>query len=104
MDGCLACDLSEGRRPLPGGLIDEAERWRVEHTVGPLGIGTLIVKPKRHVVRVADLTEEEAMELGPLLRRTAALVTLLVEPEHVYVTLWSHADAMPGHTIGSSNP
>ena len=97
MDGCLACDLSEGRRPLPGGLIDKTERWRVEHTVGPLGIGTLIVKPKSHVVRVADLTEEEAMELGPLLRRTAALVTQLVEPEQVYVTLWSHADAVPGH-------
>ena len=97
MEGCLACDLSEGRRPLPGGLIDETERWRVEHTVGPLGVGTLIVKPKRHVVRVADLTEEEAVELGPLIRRTAALVTQLIEPEQVYVTLWSHADAVPGH-------
>ena len=75
----------------------ETERWRVEHTVGPLGVGTLIVKPKRHVVHVADLTEEEAVELGPLLRRTAALVTQLIEPEQVYVTLWSHADAVPGH-------
>jgi len=97
MEGCIACDLSEGRRPLPGGLIDETERWRVEHTVGPLGLGTLIVKPKRHVVHVADLTEEEAVELGPLIRRTAALVTQLIEPEQVYVTLWSHADAVPGH-------
>jgi diadenosine tetraphosphate (Ap4A) HIT family hydrolase len=94
---CLACDLSEGRSPLPGGLIDETQRWRVEHTVGPLGIGTLIVKPKRHTVHVADLTEEEASELGPLIRRTAALVSRIVEPEQVYVTLWSHTDAVPGH-------
>jgi diadenosine tetraphosphate (Ap4A) HIT family hydrolase len=69
----------------------------VEHTVGPLGIGTLIVKPKRHIVHVADLTEEEALELGPLMQRTAALVSRLVASEQVYVTLWSHANAMPGH-------
>jgi diadenosine tetraphosphate (Ap4A) HIT family hydrolase len=97
MNGCLACDLSEGRRALPGGTIDQTDRWLVEHTIGPLGVGTLIVKPKRHVVHVADLTDEEAIELGPLLRRAAALVTKLVGPEQVYVTLWSHADAEPGH-------
>ena len=97
MQKCLACDLSEGHSPLPGGLIDETQRWRVEHTVGPLSVGTLIVKPKRHVVHVADLTEEEATELGPLIQRTAALVSRLVETEQVYVTLWSHANAVPGH-------
>lgn len=94
---CLACDLAEGRSPLPGGLIDETGGWRVEHTVGPLGVGTLIVKPKRHVIHVADLKQEEASELGPLIQRAAALVTRLVSPEQVYVTLWSHADAKPGH-------
>ena len=97
MEGCLACDLSEGRSLLPGGLIDETQWWRVEHTVGPLSIGTLIVKPKRHIVHVADLTEEEASELGPLMHRTTALVSRLVESEQVYVTLWSHANAVPGH-------
>jgi hypothetical protein len=50
MNDCLACDLTEGRVPLPGGLIHETSRWRVEHCVGPLGVGTLIVKPKRHVL------------------------------------------------------
>ena len=37
----------------------------VEHCIGPLGVGTLIVKPKRHVVHVADLTEPEVAEMGP---------------------------------------
>jgi diadenosine tetraphosphate (Ap4A) HIT family hydrolase len=69
----------------------------VEHTVGPLSLGTLIVKPKRHVVHVADLTHDEASELGPLLRRTCKIVTTLTSPEQVYVTLWSHAGAIPGH-------
>jgi diadenosine tetraphosphate (Ap4A) HIT family hydrolase len=78
-------------------LIDETAHWRVEHAVGPSGIGTHVVKPRRHVLRVSELSEAEAIELGPLIRRTAALVTELVEPEQVYVTLWSHANGVPGH-------
>jgi hypothetical protein len=53
VEGCLACDLLAGRRPLPGGTIAETPHWAVQHCVGPLGVGTLIVKPKRHVVGVA---------------------------------------------------
>jgi ATP adenylyltransferase len=97
MEGCLSCDLSNGSVPLPGGEIHATERWRVEHCIGPLGVGTLLVKPKRHVLHVAELTADEAQELGPLLQRTAAVVSSLCSPEQVYVTLWSHADAVPGH-------
>jgi len=43
--GCVACDLTSGRKPLPGGVIVETGLWRVEHSVGPLGVGTLIIKP-----------------------------------------------------------
>lgn len=95
--GCLACNLAEGRLPLPGGRVHETAYWIVEHCIGPLGVGSLIVKPRRHVVHVADLDEVEAAELGPLLRDVAAAVTELTEPEQVYVTLWSHAGAVPGH-------
>jgi diadenosine tetraphosphate (Ap4A) HIT family hydrolase len=97
MDGCLACDLSEGRLPLPGGVIHETRHWIVEHCVGPLGLGTLVVKPRRHVVHVADLDEDEASELGPLLRRAARSAMDVTAPAQVYVTLWSHAGGEPGH-------
>jgi diadenosine tetraphosphate (Ap4A) HIT family hydrolase len=95
--GCIACDLTAGREPLPGGVIADTGMWRVEHTVGPLGVGTLIVKPVRHVLHVADLTPEEVSELGPLLHTAALVVTGLVQPEQVYVCLWSHAGGEPGH-------
>lgn len=95
--GCLACDLTAGRRHLPGGLIHDAECWRVEHCVGPLGVGTLVLKPKRHVTRVAELTPDEAQEHGPLLRSCAAVVDSLLKPEQTYVCLWSHAGGEPGH-------
>ena len=60
MAPCIACDLTAGAEDLPGGRIHETTGWVVEHCIGPLGVGTLIVKPKRHVVHVADLTQSEA--------------------------------------------
>jgi diadenosine tetraphosphate (Ap4A) HIT family hydrolase len=82
---CLACNAVA-----PGGRIVDGERWIVEHCVGPLGVGTLIVKPRRHVLNVGDLEADEAAELGPLLQRTADVVRQLAHPEQVYVCLWSH--------------
>ena len=97
MEGCLACDLAEGRRPLPGGVVHETAGWLVEHCVGPLGVGTLLVKPRRHVTRVGELTQDEAAELGGLLRRAAQVVDELVAPEQVYTCQWSHAGRTPVH-------
>jgi diadenosine tetraphosphate (Ap4A) HIT family hydrolase len=94
---CLACDLTAGRVEAPGGLILDTGLWIVDHCVGPLGVGTLVVKPRRHVVHVGELAPDEAAELGPLLRRTAAVVMELSSPEQVYVCLWSHAGGEPGH-------
>ncbi|WP_199487179.1 HIT family protein [Actinomadura logoneensis] len=96
-EGCLACDLASGRRPLPGGRLAERSGWVVEHAVAPLGLGTLVVKPLRHVLHVADLDDAESAALGPLLRHVSAAVTEVVRPEQVYVCLWSHAGGQPGH-------
>jgi diadenosine tetraphosphate (Ap4A) HIT family hydrolase len=93
----MACDLADGRAPLPGGRIHETAHWLVEHCVGPLGVGTLIVKPRRHVTGVAELTDDEASELGPLLRATSAIVKQLAYAEQVYNCLWSHAGGVPVH-------
>jgi diadenosine tetraphosphate (Ap4A) HIT family hydrolase len=93
----MACETANGRAPTPGGLIWETGGWAVDHCVGPLGVGTLIVKPKRHVLHVADLHDDEAAELGLLLRDVAAVVTELTSPEQVYNTLWSHMGGQPGH-------
>ncbi len=94
---CLACQLSRGEIDLPGGLIHRSRFWLVEHCVGSLGVGTLIVKPERHVTSVADLTEDEAIELGPLLHRASAIAGQIVPAEQVYNCLWSHAGGHPVH-------
>jgi len=97
MTDCEACDLAQGRRPLPGGLIHRTTHWRVEHCIGPLGLGSLIVKPLRHVTAVADLTDDEATELGPLLREASGIAAEVVEADQVYNCLWSHAGGRPVH-------
>jgi ATP adenylyltransferase len=83
--------------PLPGGVIHETDYWYVEHCIGPLGVGTLLVKPRRHVTRVSELTDSEAAELGPLLRQSAAVLDYLLSPAQVYVCLWSHRGGEPVH-------
>ncbi len=97
LEGCLACDLTAGRQPLPGGVIHETAHWRAEHCVGPLGVGTLVVKALRHVTRVSELTAPEVAEQGAVLHACAAIVDELLSPAQTYVCLWSHAGGEPCH-------
>lgn len=87
---CLGCDLLAGRRELPGGALHETAAWVVNHVVGPMNLGTLIVAPREHVVAIADLDATAAAELGPLLRHAARVVETLCRPEQTYVCTWSH--------------
>lgn len=97
MEDCLACALTNGDLPLPGGTIARHHGWVVEHCVGPLGVGTLVVKPERHVVALADLTSKEAQAMGQVLHRAARVVSELTRPAQVYLCLWSHAERRPSH-------
>jgi diadenosine tetraphosphate (Ap4A) HIT family hydrolase len=56
-----------------------------------------VVKPERHVTSVTDLSEDEAVELGPLLRRASIVARQLVGASQVYNCLWSHAGGEPVH-------
>jgi len=97
MEECLGCNLTNGKLDLPGGRIYATQHWVVEHCIGPLGVGTLIVKPFRHCVHSWELTDEEVKELGPLLRRVATTIHAILKPDQIYVCLWSHAGWKPGH-------
>ena len=94
---CMACQLTASDRGLAGGRIFETDHWVVEHCVGTLGVGTLILKPFRHIVALADLSDAEAAELGPLMKRATSIIEVLTDADQVYACLWSHADWTPGH-------
>ena len=69
----------------------------MEHCIGPLGVGTHIVKPLRHCTRFWELTPEEASEVGPLLSLVGSTIRSLLEPDQLYICLWSHAGWAAGH-------
>ena len=88
--GCLGCDIATGRSSVPGGILHRTSRWIVNHAIGRLNLGTLIVAPRDHVVAMANLDEVAASELGPLLRDAARVVEAICRPEQTYVCVWSH--------------
>ena len=95
--GCLGCDIAAGRCAVPGGILYETTRWIVNHAVGRLNLGTLIVAPREHVVAVANLDDIAASELGPLLRDAAGVVEAICRPEQTYVCVWSHGPTERRH-------
>lgn len=94
---CLCCDLTSGRLTAPGGAIHDTGHWRVDHCIDSLGVGTLIVKPVRHVTAIGALEPEESAELGPLLQHVSQVVQELTAAEQVYACLWSHAGGKATH-------
>ena len=97
MDDCLGCDLTRGKRDLPGGRIFDTDHWVVEHCIGPLNVGTLIVKSKRHCTHFWELSSAEVREFGPLLQLVTNTIRTILEPDQIYVCQWSHAGWTPGH-------
>ena len=59
-------------------------------------MGTLILKPL-NIVGLADISDAEAADLGPLLRRATSVIKALTGADQVYACLWSHAEWTPGH-------
>lgn len=97
MGSCIACDLINGIAELPGGQIYSTDFWVVEHCIGPFGVGSLVVKPRRHCVHYWDLSAEEALEVGPLLKLVSTALKYVLEVDQVYICLWSHMNWEPGH-------
>ncbi len=96
-ENCLACDLTAGRQALPGGVIHQTSHWAVEHCIGPLGVGTLIVKPLHHTARFTDRKPEEAAEFDSMLLAVANALGDELAPDQTYICQWSHAGWTPRH-------
>ena len=81
----MACDVLAGRLAAPGGVIFEDELWMLDHSVSPCVLrGWLILKPKRHVEHLAELTDDEAASLGPLVQEASRALMHALGAERVY--------------------
>ena len=68
-----------------GGVIYEDDHWHRDHSVSPCALrGWLILKPKRHVEHLGELTQAEADSMGPLVRATSLSLMRALGAERVY--------------------
>lgn len=110
---CSACAEVAGELSAPGGVIVDDGLWYISHHTGPYtDPGELIVKTRRHCESLAELTPEEALALGPLLRASVRALERVIAAEriyavsfnerlrHVHFLLLPRTAAMPrGHVI-----
>lgn len=86
VSGCLSCDIVTGKQVEPGGVIFENAYWHVGSAVGPaVWRGFLVIKLKRHCEHLAELTPEEAADLGSVMRATCLALTEVLKPAKVFV-------------------
>jgi len=75
MGACRTCELVERRDRGAAPLWDCIIRtpcWDIVHCYGTSLEGWLVLVSREHKSAIADLTDEEASELGPLLKLTSA--------------------------------
>jgi diadenosine tetraphosphate (Ap4A) HIT family hydrolase len=90
METCFICRKHNGGEAIPpGGYIYEDENWMVCHAPGKLGpLGTLFIESKRHFLDFAEMTDEEAISLGYMMRKIYRALRMHTEAERIYqVTL-----------------
>lgn len=66
--------------------------WRVGHDFNSSLEGWLIIAPLRHVKSLDELSEEEAVELGRLLREASIALTSVTSCQKTYVMLFAEAE------------
>jgi diadenosine tetraphosphate (Ap4A) HIT family hydrolase len=92
---CYTCE-QEARFPdlPPRERIAADPLWRVAHAFGVGLPGWLVLVPRRHVVSVADLTDEEAASLGAWQVRLSRALVAVTGCAKTYVVQFAEA---PGY-------
>ena len=83
---CTACDLLDGTRSVPGGLVLRAGGFALHALDGPSPLpGWLVLTAERHCRALYDLDAGAAAALGPLLQRVMRAQREVLGAEHVYL-------------------
>jgi len=85
MTECFTCEVNAGRQRAPGGAIYEDAHWLADHGVSRLVRGYVVLKPKRHVHELADLSPDEAATLGIAAQRLLGAMRTALGTERIYV-------------------
>lgn len=98
MPACLTCELIRRRDAGEAPLWDSIYRtpaWDVVHSYNTALPGWLVLVARRHIEAVDALTEEEAVELGRLLRRVSLALKTVTGCAKTYVIQFAEAAEHP---------
>lgn len=83
--GCAACELVTGARATPGGLLRREGGFALHLLAGASPLpGWLVLTSERHARAWYELSEPEAVALGPLAARVMRAQRATLGAEHVY--------------------
>jgi diadenosine tetraphosphate (Ap4A) HIT family hydrolase len=93
---CRTCELLErrdrGEAPDWDAIV-RTDAWDVVHCDSTSLLGWIVLVLRRHVAAVADLTDDEAVELGPLVRRVSRALHDLWGCEKTYIVQFAEHPA-----------
>ena len=99
LNTCKTCELvarrDAGEAP-PWDSILRTPGWDVVHAFGTSIEGWTVLVVRRHITSVADLTDAEALELGPLVKAVSAALQAAVGCVKTYVAQFAE-DPMHPH-------
>ena len=95
---CRTCELvarrDAGEAPAWDSIL-RTEAWDVAHAYGTSVPGWLVLVLRRHVTALADMTEDEASELGPLLQSVSRALHEVTGCAKTYVVQFAEAADHP---------
>ncbi|MBI4720256.1 MAG: HIT domain-containing protein [Chitinivibrionia bacterium] len=84
-DECLFCGLAGKDATIDSWIIYKGKHWYVVVNIYPYTSGHVMVVCSRHVERIADLTDEENIELMSMLARTERAVRAAYNPDGINI-------------------
>ncbi len=89
---CYTCAATEKMNELgPSSAIWVTDGWRVAHSFNSALLGWLVVVPRRHIESIHELSDDESVELGRLLRRASKALVDVVGCQKTYVMMFAEA-------------
>ena len=98
MTPCRTCELidrrNRGEAP-PWDSIARTPGWDVVHAFGTGVEGWLVLAARRHIVAVAEMTDAEATELGPLIKRVSQALAVVTGCVKTYIAQFAEDPLHP---------
>jgi diadenosine tetraphosphate (Ap4A) HIT family hydrolase len=90
MHNCLICHTLHDNPPPLGGVVYESRYWAFYLRAQPLLVaGQGFVVLKRHCEDLADLTDDEAQDLGVMMRRVTHALNQTIVPARVHLAVYA---------------